>query len=733
MADFTVTNGDVVSITPDNWPDLITKLEIQDGSFNVANNTDEIKLLQFDKIYIKVFSLGKLNISGKLVPIATSDGSLGQEIELPFPDHTLGGVFIETAPDSGEYELWRCINAGAIDYQFSDFAANELTGRVFRIEDGKIKFTDTTDGSLVPAEGCKIFIPNIIMSTTDGDSNSSSVRFYTGLGGFISLNNVAISNVTMNLSDLTYLKMHYVTVKKPTYMNYCSNVNIKNSIFACDSTYSSGISIRYSNDMEINNLVSQSVKSYGFALSYCNNVTAKNIFGYLIKRDSGTDYAVMFDTVQNLVTDNINNVGGALKLNNINNTEIGVVNSSNTVNLQNSSNNSQPNVFLEGCSGIKLNKIKIPAGGGSYDSFLRVLNSSKIDMLSMEADDDYANYVVRCDVAYSCKFVNARFKGCRNSATVKMDNMSDDLLVQNFVSDSPRKYSINSKNTQVKGVYASEIVINNGAENTTLFEIYKDNEEGELLIHFTKNKTSNILNGEPKFEYGTGLHLKKGDIVEYKAPFSLRGITFKDQEPQIEGGNSDLRFLFKIKTAETETDYMLFNAEKLTSINNMIDGESFEFYLKIDASDLDDNVTLVLNKVKIATNDIRFAYPIYFKPITIMFDALLQSDPDATYALMYKDSYLNGEGYIVRDKNGNPIIGKVNGAEKLTFEYDYLYNDENGRTPNQPFDVVLVVTGKSIAEPVELLTTVSEDSDAVFNVISKADKAYALALELLNN
>ena len=732
MASYSIDNGNVVTVTDSEWPDLIDKMEVKNGVLNIKNDSDDIKLLQFDDINISVHSFGELNIVGKLVKVYTANGELAQEFDLPIPGHSIGGVFVKN-PETEELEIWRNISGGKMDFEFSDFTSNTKSGRIFKIVDNKIQFTDTDDGGVIPYENAEVYIPNIIVSTKDGDGESSHARFSDSLGGKISINNVAFSNFTNVYSDLAFISIKNTSLLKSINMYYVNRGILSNLIVSNDSSYSSGISISYVNNLTIDNIHAQSVKSYGVNIAYVNNIKINSAVGYLIKRDSSSDAAINLNTVQDFNINNIEAIGGMVYVNNSSNGTINNVEALNNIKNERSSSYSQPNIKVDSSANITIKKIHIPENGSAYDSFVNVLNSSKIDIIGVEANDDYANYLVRCDVAYDCKFVDISAKDVRSDDTVRADNKSNKLLFQNLTTNNKRDYKIYSKNTQVKGVYSDKIILSKGATNTTTFQMYDDDNSGKIFINFIQSDDIKVIEGNPKFDYTSGVLLSNKDVFDYQSSFVFRGIQFKDEDVELNPSNSKIRVLFSVKTSDVETDFKLLTKENLLDVNEIINNKSFLLTIRVDAKDLDDGDFATLNNLTIKTSDDRFNYPIYFKRINIIFDELVSSDNNAKFSLMYKDSYKSGEGFVLSDKNGDPIAGNVDGKKMVSFEYDYMYNEENNREPNSPFDVVLVVTGRSTTEPVVIYGEINENIDSTFTINSRPDKAYMLFEKLKNN
>jgi hypothetical protein len=727
MAEYIINDGKVVNVDENNWPSIVSKVEITDGILNFLNNSDEIKLLKFDEIKAVIKSFGQMNVKGKLVEVYQSNGELGQSFSLPIENHSIGGIFVEKEP-GGELELWRCINFGSMSHEFDDFAKDNVIGNVYKIADGKITFTDNKDYSNVPGKDCKVFIPNIIISTKDGDNNNKHARIDNDNGGNISFDTVAFSNFYGSYSGMSNIKFKDTLFGYPLNISYVNSININNILVSNNTSYATGITMAYCQDVQLKNIVSQSTKSYGVNISYSKGVSVDNVFGLLVSRDSNTDAAIYFYTVQGLECGKLYPLGGMALFKNTNNTNINYISCVNNLKKELTSSYSQPNVKIQDSSGVVINEVEIVDNGSSYDSFVNVVNSSNVKVLKLTTNENYANYAVRCDVVYDSVFANFSFGGTRSNNTIRLDNKSNNVLIQKFISNELQTYKIGAKNSTLKGVYSDQIEFDDGAYNSIGHQLYTSSDEGAIDILFTKNNFYKIINGKPRFSYGNSINVKKDDEIVVRFPFLLRGVQLLEKEPVVNGKDiDDLRIFVKAKTKEITTDYMLLKKENLSKIQDKIGDNGFELFIKFDGVNLDEYTTAVVKEIKLYTNDSRFDYPLDFKKITIMLDKMIQSDKKAVFALMYKKTYLNNEAVIVEDKNGYPIYGRVGGKSVLEFDYDYKYNNQANRTPNEPFEVVLVVNSPSFSEPIVIESKIDKDIDSAFNVTSIKDKAFELA------
>jgi len=716
-----VAKNETLNIDENSWPDKITKFEV-DGELTIINTTDEVKLLELNEgLYVN--NRGKVSISGKLVELGTSNGETSQSFPLPIEGYSIAGLWIETAPGSGKYEIWRCINLGGLDVGFDAFANDKRVGRVFRIEDNKIVFSDSTDYSCIPDKDCKIMIPNIIIATTGGDSASSLATINSSQGGEHIYRNVSFGNMKTNISGAKKAILNYVSFYKNTSLTYLTELRTDNFVVATDSQYSSGIIISYCSVLELSNTEGQSYKSYGLSIQYNNGPELNNVVGYTIARDSGTDSAINIGTVSNLKGDSLRVVGAELLLSNVNSSRIDNLTAIDSPKLNSSSSYTQSNVKIDSSNEVTVNNITIPAGGAAYSSPVFVVASNNVTVSNVVSDNDGVNYGAILQVAFGCKLANFKLAGVKNTnKPVSVDNRSANVKIQNFDIGAYDNVKIGGLDVAVKGLTANDIVFTEGSSDSVFSQVYTGDNVGKIVINLMENKNSKIINGAPSFLYTGGLDVKKDDVVEIYAPHAFRGITLKDSY-SIDGGDDNLRIFVKAIIGEEQTDWILLSSDGLTELKNKINNRAFRLGIRIDASQLETDDYVHIDKISIDTEDNRALYPIFLKKINITFDSVLSKLPSTKYALLYADTYKNGTGVFLRDADGNPIVGNVDGKSQITYEYDFDGDNTAGRTPGEDFNVVCVCIDGGTTEPVEFTQTMQKEGDFNVSFSSKLDKA----------
>ena len=727
--EITSNKADKILIDDKNWPDKITSFENK-GQLTIVNNSDEIKLLELEKDLV-IQNSGLVSITGKLIQLGVSTGEKAQTFDLPIPGYNIGFLWVETEEKSNTFEMYRCINLGGLDVKFSNVANDSLVGKVFRIEDGKIKFSDADNGAVIPPKNARIMIPNIIISTTGGNAGSDTASFDEDLGGTFIFRNVLFSDVKPSIQGAKKLVLQNVGVNKNLILRYINTLDINGLGVANDSAYASGVIITYCSEMNINNIVGQSLKSYGIAIQYVNNPVIKNMVGITLTRDSNTDSAVYLDTTSNAVLENITNMGARLYLNNINTSKITNITSVDTLMLNNKNSSTEANIYINNSSDLTIKNVAIPNGGMAYSGPMEINNSNKIIVDGINSTDANAAHAISLAVVFKSKIANINLPSVKEETTpIRLDNKSGDITLQNINIGNKSQIFLGGHNVEIKGLTASDILYINGSTESMFNQLYHEDRTGSITFVPMITDNVKVESGEARLLYSTGIDLIKGDVVEFESPFTFKGVTFNGK-PNVIGGDEKLRIFFKVITSNKETDYMILNEDNLNSINSIIANNSFNLVIKLDASFIDEGTRINLAKINIPTKDMRFIYPVFLKKIRLNFNKLITGLPSAKYALVYAKNYESGKGVFVKDANGKDIVGKVNGEPYKEFDYDFEYDNTDGRVPNKDFDVVCVCLDKEFIKPIEIKQTITKEDDVSVSFVGEPDKATQIYREIL--
>jgi hypothetical protein len=143
---------------------------------------------------ITVPRLGKVTIRGAWYSVGSTNGSANQQFQLPAPvtGTYYAGVWIETSPSSGTYEFYPA--AGTVGIANRTDVAGKV---VFITSQGLLRIGNDsgTNYGYVPASGCAIRIPNVMLQNTTSANRAVNVipsstatsryEFATTTGGVI--------------------------------------------------------------------------------------------------------------------------------------------------------------------------------------------------------------------------------------------------------------------------------------------------------------------------------------------------------------------------------------------------------------------------------------------------------------------------------------------------------------------------------------------------------------------
>ena len=153
--------------------------------------------------------LGVFEANGDWYELGETDGTDDQTFQFPVAD-ACPAIWIETSPGSGTYEIW--LNAGD-RWTHSVIATDDKRGQYFGMDNttGVITIAARTGitAGLKPPSGCKVRVPNIIMSQANGTApnyNSNIIpAAIASRYGFTttSAGSVIMSNVSCNWTVVT--------------------------------------------------------------------------------------------------------------------------------------------------------------------------------------------------------------------------------------------------------------------------------------------------------------------------------------------------------------------------------------------------------------------------------------------------------------------------------------------------------------------------------------------------
>lgn len=214
------------------------------GSFNATvttgSSTGHMPFKLRDGFTISTASLGSIEFRGAYTEVGISTGAANQSFTLPTlsPGHWFAGIEVETAANSGNYELWRNISAIAL----TNIGAG-LYGNWYRQEPGIATATlgNGTNGNIPPA-GARLRVQSLtvlsVSNTTDAPifSNvSARGRFNTAAGGAIDCSNTSFGGFFLDLRGCDRLTLQRCSFSAARFVA-CPEVRIEDSICCSDQS-----------------------------------------------------------------------------------------------------------------------------------------------------------------------------------------------------------------------------------------------------------------------------------------------------------------------------------------------------------------------------------------------------------------------------------------------------------------------------------------------------------------
>lgn len=145
---------------------------------------------------------------------------------------------------------------------------------------------------------------------------------------------------------------------------------------------------------------------------------------------------------------------------------------------------------------------------------------------------------------------------------------------------------------------------------------------------------------------------------------------------------------------------------------------------------IDDFNTSYTNDI-IMTDDLGVEHSFPFVAAgTISFNSFLQTDgANASYWVFFADAggnLFNTSNAIIVQDNAGPtnISGTVSGSS-ISFDFNYQYNTQGGRTPNTPAPIVLIAIGLSNAQHVKATGTIIRSTVNAFTLTAAQERNYA--------
>lgn len=115
--------------------------------------------------------------------------------------------------------------------------------------------------------------------------------------------------------------------------------------------------------------------------------------------------------------------------------------------------------------------------------------------------------------------------------------------------------------------------------------------------------------------------------------------------------------------------------------------------------------------------------------LQVNFDPNLQADANAKFWVFFEDAGGNTFGdasaIIVNDNDDTPMQGDVLGRSSVSLSFDYDGNNQGGRTPATPANIVVVALGLNEAQYVQASATINRSTSNTVTLVSAVERNYS--------
>jgi len=516
------------------------------------------------------------------------------------------------------------------------------------------------------------------------------------------MKDVSFSDFNGTLKGVDHLDLERVSFYGSAYIQYCNDFQLNDVHAGIKDNYSTGLSFSYCSNGVVSNISGATSKTKGVTFNYIKSIQADGVVGLVAKRDSSTDYPIFISTVQGSEINDIVAIGGATKLSNVSDSRIETIHTIDSTKLVENSYRACSNLDIEESSTTVIRNWSVPINGGAKIAYLKIKNSPNIDVVKSIIESSYATNVVSGDVSFGTRISELYYEGYTGTDAFFMPAKNNGVLLQHVTSPVRSELSIEAPNAIMKGVDATSIKADNvGVSGSNFAQLYTTDTDGSLVFMMAKdsletNFFSGILGGIKFSNNGRAYFTTAGDTIVITTPYRVKGVTFQNVDPVLSGYNlGALAFDYAIDLGDGYSTFKALNAANLSS--EAIDPEN-GFLMKIRAVSGSISGTTYISSIELITTDGRYVYPLDFENGRILFNTNAMIDEKAKYFAYYTDGYGTVDAMLVRDADGQPVTGMIDGREHVDFTYDFIGDESNGRVVNEPFSITVVVAGTDMAQ-----------------------------------
>ena len=572
---------------------------------------------------ISTSPMGNFQTNGDWYELGETSGVSNQQIQYPVED-ICPAIQIETAPGSGVYEWW--LNAGARWNTATKYISQDERGKFFGCTNTGVitlALTGANACGYLPTAGCRIRIPNIIMSY------SSSTNWNTNLQNTTLTSRFACNSVNYGAADIQFLsgslrlaitnansfKIRNCGLFDQIVLNNVQPLELDNVAIGLSGALSQS-AILVSNILEgasFTNITavmysSATANNASISLSDCDNITVDNVdlrvFGGATTTTRGSPSAnTLYATkVNNSNFSNLNLIGSRLGLVDCDFININNVKYCDNLFGETVAANGQAAISLTQTSFISVDNYRVlfPSipNQHPYVAIVEMLSCDDIDIRNIGAKTGFidcgsANQTGVIGTASLCKKISVSRAYVVNTRTApfSVSGITDQIYLTNVRSDYSDTGMINGRNILIKGCSKTPYSLSQIGNHGRLWEDGFSSETVGFITLCGNDPTAlntgeyEIVAGNPQFSSAGNVYFRtSGDRIVWKMPyFALGHKSLSSLTPTVvNSSNFDFEFQYDTGTGMNGT-WLLINTVNLNAVGSIDPNTGIKLWIRVTA------------------------------------------------------------------------------------------------------------------------------------------------------
>jgi hypothetical protein len=541
----------------------------------------------------------------------------------------------------------------------------------------------------VPPSGCKVRIPNILMSEcATGSRQTNSVpnatiasrpEFVTSTSGAIDLEFIYALSLRSLFSQPYSCRLHNCALQESLNISECATALDINNIGIGQYSAINEIALNLTSNFfggTVSNIIAKRANiassGHSFQLTYCKNQTFTNIDTGIIQfaRSSGTSCVI--STCNNLKFNGLKVFNGNISISTSIDIEINYLDyNDRNIGRTNLTSPYYAIVINAGCEKIIVNNITFGLNNTiedchPYNGIINMVGASNIKIRNVGSSTDYLKTGIWAPNLYACGLVQGSTSGNNNNIKIQKVfvgrmrtglittiNSDKNVIYEQVLSSYPWAHSaksafitlIASLNTYAKGIRSGNYPTagQTAVYGTHFIDTFQGTRSGSIILIMnepTVETAQYYTNdaGVVKFNSSGGVEMRSvGDITTWETPYYIQGHTwFLNTAPVMSGGTiGNYRFKYQIDLNDgngwSALSGQLTGAELASELSSYSIDPVDGFKIRIQIQTITANTTAI-TYLRIYTSTSTSAqnslnYPLDVVPVTITVKDINNQNP----------------------------------------------------------------------------------------------------------